>query len=255
MSVYNGGDFLKNSILSVLRQTFSNFEFIIVNDGSTDNSLSLIRSFSKKDHRIVVVDNHKNQGLTKSLNVGCKLAKGEYLARQDADDISQESRFEEQIRFLQKKSDVVLLGSRGYEVGLRRQIISRYFDEKTILKRIKVQNPFIHSSVMIKTNAFKKLDFYNENFSTSQDFDAWLRLSKVGRICMLDKVLVNYHINPHSISNKTKYKQCFNSIRIRWTHKDYIGYRNLITGSLYRCFMTIMPKFIIGIKHDLIGRK
>ena len=255
MAVYNGGDFLKKSITSILTQTYSNFEFIIINDGSTDNSQSVINLFSEEDDRIIVIHNIKNQGLTKSLNSGCRLSRGDYIARQDADDISLKTRLEEQINVMSQREAVVLLGSRAYEINDKHKVISKYFNENEISKRIKLQNPFIHSSIMIKATIFKKLGFYNEIFSTSQDYDAWIRLSQVGSILMLNKPLVNYYINPNSISNKTKYKQCFNSIKIRWHHVDYIGYKFFLMGSIYRIIMIFVPRFIIRIKQKTIGRR
>jgi glycosyltransferase involved in cell wall biosynthesis len=254
MAVYNGGDFLKKSISSILGQTFKNFELIIVNDGSTDGSLNIISTFSNNDDRIVVINNIKNQGLTKSLNLGCKKAKGEYIARQDADDISIETRLDEQLSFMSNAHDIVLLGSRVNEINGKHKVLGRYFNEEEIVKRIKLQNPLIHSSVLIKAKVFKSIGFYNESYRTSQDFDAWIRLSKIGKICMLNRPLVNYYINENSISNKTKYKQCFNSVKIRWNHISYLGYKNFITGSIYRCALTCMPKFIIRIKQKTMGR-
>ncbi len=109
MSVYNGEKYLREAIDSILNQTFKDFEFLIIDDGSTDSSADIIRSYT--DFRIRLIQNEKNIGLTRSLNKGLKLAKGEYIARMDVDDISLPIRFEKQVSFLDKYEDVKLVGS------------------------------------------------------------------------------------------------------------------------------------------------
>ncbi len=108
MSVYNGDKYLREEIESILNQTFKDFEFIIVNDGSTDKSLEIIKSYN--DPRIVIID-QENTGLAKALNNGINIAKGRYIARMDQDDISNPERFEKQIEFLENLSEYVAIGS------------------------------------------------------------------------------------------------------------------------------------------------
>ncbi|MDD2913253.1 MAG: glycosyltransferase family 2 protein, partial [Candidatus Pacebacteria bacterium] len=105
MPVYNVETFLSEAIESVLNQTFYDFEFVIINDGSTDNSLEIIKNYEKKDSRIVLLDNKENLGITKSLNIGLNKARGEYIARMDGDDISEKERIEIQYDFLKKNRD------------------------------------------------------------------------------------------------------------------------------------------------------
>src|SRR6185295_3491651 len=109
MSVYNGEKYLKEAMESILNQSFPDFEFLIFNDSSTDSGREIILSFN--DPRIVLVDNEKNIGLTKSLNKGLSLAKGKYIARMDADDISDAGRLNEQVNYMEKNSDVAVCGS------------------------------------------------------------------------------------------------------------------------------------------------
>ena len=109
MAVYNGAGTLKESIESVLNQTFRDFEFIIVNDGSTDDTDKIIGVYRKLDARIVVIE-HKNQGLTRSLNIALGKAKGEYIARQDADDVSLPQRFQRQVQFLDAQNRIGFVG-------------------------------------------------------------------------------------------------------------------------------------------------
>jgi glycosyltransferase involved in cell wall biosynthesis len=254
MSVFNGGDFLNHSIESILFQTFQDFEFIIVNDGSEDDSLEKINKYARSDERIIVINQEKNIGLTKCLNIGCNLSKGEYIARHDADDISLNTRLEKQLNVIEKRNDVVLLGSLFFEINNERKVISKYFDENLILKKLKLQNPLIHSSAFIRSEIFRKIGFYNELYKTSQDYDAWLRISKHGKLVMLNEPLIDYYVNQNSISNKYRLFQCFNSIKIRWHHRKYIGLKYFFIGSAYRLLAAYTPKIIVNIKRHFFIR-
>jgi glycosyltransferase involved in cell wall biosynthesis len=118
MPVYNGEDYLRDSIESILSQTYLNFEFIIIDDGSTDSSLEIINSYAKQDKRIIVRKNEHNIGLAKSLNAGIKLAKGRYIARQDADDLSSADRLDIQLSYALSHPQVDLIGSNSYVIDL-----------------------------------------------------------------------------------------------------------------------------------------
>jgi len=109
MSVYNGEKYLREAIDSILNQTFTDFEFLIVNDGSTDRTAEILRSYD--DPRIIIINNEKNIGLTKSLNIGLRMAKGEYIARMDADDVSMPERLQKQIELLNQKKNTGLVGT------------------------------------------------------------------------------------------------------------------------------------------------
>ena len=109
MSVYNGEKYLREAINSILSQTFNDFEFLIINDGSTDGTADILKSYT--DSRIKIINNEKNIGLTKSLNKGLKIAKGEYIARQDADDISMPERLKEEVAFLEIHKDYAVVGT------------------------------------------------------------------------------------------------------------------------------------------------
>jgi glycosyltransferase involved in cell wall biosynthesis len=254
LSVFNGGDFLSRSIESILFQTLNDFEFIIINDGSKDNSLQIIKKYARQDKRIIVVNQEKNIGLTKCLNIGCDISKGKYIARHDADDISMNNRLEKQFNFLEKRKDVVLLGSMFFEINNERKVISKYFDENLIIKKLKLQNPLIHSSAFIRSEIFRKIGFYNELYKTSQDYDAWLRIASYGNIVMLNEPLVDYYVNQNSISNKYRLFQCFNSIKIRWHHRKYIGLKYFFIGSVYRLLAAYTPKIIVNIKRHFFIR-
>ena len=182
MSVFNSEDYLERSISSILDQTYKDFEFLILDDCSTDNSLNIITDFSNRDSRIRVFQNKENIGLTKSLNYLINESKNEILARQDADDYSDEKRFFEQLEYL--KSEKYSFCTTRAQTIQNSRVIPRftfYFPQKTI---IKYKNPYIHGSLMIKKQTIKKYGGYDENFYYSQDyklFDTLLRNGEKGK--------------------------------------------------------------------------
>ena len=194
MSVYNGEKYLREAIESILNQTFTDFEFIIVNDGSTDNSLEIIQSYN--DERIRIINNEKNIGLTKSLNKALKQAKGEYIARQDADDISLPNRFEEQMGYFEEHQEVVLLGTTVYLIDENGKIVGkRIVLAKPTIKDIFKENHFNHGSVMFKKEIVNQLGGYNELIRYSQDYELWLRIAKSYEVRNLTQLL--YKLRSH----------------------------------------------------------
>ncbi len=192
MSVYNEEENISNSVNSILNQNFSNFELIITDDFSTDNTLEILRKARKFDKRIVLIENQKNLGLTKSLNNMLKVAKGQYIARQDADDYSTPDRLETQIKNIDKdKIDAVVC--RAKVIGSSKKIpgISFFLPKKLL---IKFKNPFIHGTLLIKKKILNNLGNYNEKFIYSQDYRLFSDFLNSGyKIKYLNKVL--YHLN------------------------------------------------------------
>ena len=157
MPVYNGERFLKDAIESILNQTYKNFEFIIVDDGSTDDSLKIIKEYQKKDKRIRLIENKKNLGQAKSLNKGLSLAKGKYYAKMDSDDIACKKRIEKEVDFLERNNDYVIVGSNLEIIDENNNTIGyRFYPQKNkeIRKLIIIKSPFAHPSVMIKWQIF-----------------------------------------------------------------------------------------------------
>jgi glycosyltransferase involved in cell wall biosynthesis len=244
MSVYNGAFTVKDAIESILKQSFKDFEFVIVNDGSTDNTLSIINSFS--DSRIKVI-NQKNKGLTKSLNIGIHNSKAELIARIDADDYCQKDRLELQYKFFKKKN-IVLLGTLVYFKINQTLKKSKYLSDAQILETIKTKNPFSHSSVMFKKEEFLKIGGYNEKMKLAQDYDAWLRLSERGNLSMLNKHLVTIRLSSKSISRDKIIQQAYYGFIIR---KDKIKMTINILLFIRHIFLGIIPLKLIDIKRTL----
>jgi glycosyltransferase involved in cell wall biosynthesis len=205
MSIYNGEHFVKESIFSVLNQSFKEFEFIIINDGSTDGSKNIIREFSILDKRIRLIDK-KNTGLTKSLNLGIDMAKGEWIARIDADDICEPKRLEAQYSYAKLNKSVILIGSNFTMInynGLKFKAY-KYPNQHSQLKKIllKKKTSFPHSSFFIKNQSIKKIHGYNERMKRSQDYDLCLRLSEIGKIACIQESLVRIRKHKYQVSHE-----------------------------------------------------
>ena len=202
MSVYNGAKYLRECLDSVLSQTFSDFEFIIVNDGSTDASPRILNDFARRDRRIVIID-QMNQGLTKSLNRGLSIARGKYVARMDADDIIFPDRLETQLEFMASNPDVGLLGTWCRVIdaaGREGDVWSTPMGHHALQWQLCFDNIFAHSSAMMTRSALRDANGYDERCHRSQDFDLWARLSRRVRIDCLPRVLVCLRRHDVSIS-------------------------------------------------------
>lgn len=208
MSVYNGQKYLREAIESTLNQTFGDFEFLIINDASSDNSREIILSYP--DSRIHLVDNPENIGLTRSLNKGLELARGEYIARMDADDVSIPERLEKQVRFMEENPDIAVLGSWAWVIDENNRITAELrtlTDFDTLFIEIFFSNPLVHSSTLMRTAFIKKIGGYDEKFERTQDYDLWVRvLANGGKVLNVPEFLIKYRNHLENISTK-KFKQ------------------------------------------------
>ena len=190
MPVYNGELYLQEAIESIISQTYGNYEFIIINDGSTDDSELIILSYS--DPRIKYVRNERNIGLIGSLNKGIGCAKGKYIARMDQDDISLPTRFELQVQFLETHSDVVICGMQGQilQTGKPYRVPVRDSEIRGLLF---FGSPFIHPVVMIRndTLAINQLR-YDVKYNHAEDFGLWMNISFMGKLANLNEVGIYY---------------------------------------------------------------
>ena len=205
MSVYNEERHLRASIESILNQTFTDFEFIIVNDGSTDASLEIIKSYA--DARIQIINNEENIGLTKSLNKAIKKARGEYIARQDADDISLPDRFEAQLKYLAKHPKTALLGTSIYVINEKGKMMKRRIALPSPGKALFKGNRFFHGSLIIKKDIIDELGPYNEQFKYSQDYELVLRISRIYDTRNLTTPLYKLRFHDKSITSAKRKEQ------------------------------------------------
>ena len=225
MPAYNAEKYIKEAIDSILNQTFTDFEFIIIDDCSTDSTAEIIKSYS--DERIKYYKNEQNLGVARTLNRGLDLATGEYIARMDSDDISLPKRFEEQIKFMDKHKDIAVLGT-GIEIfgSLRgKRIFSR------TSKELKVDLLFgcclAHPSVMLRAKYFGKNKLhYNPEFSKMEDFDLWERISKDYKMATIPDVLVKYRSHPNQVSNKISESNILQTCKIIKRQWERFGLNN-----------------------------
>lgn len=197
MPVYNCSAYVGEAINSILNQTFSDFEFIIVDDCSTDDSLSIIRSFASLDKRIKVVCNKRNLGVTKSLNVGLSHARGTYIARMDADDIAVVDRFKLQVELL-RSYDIVGGWIQFMSQSGKRLSVREYSAD--VSSRIKYESPLAHPTVMFKRSLFDAYGGYDERFNAAEDYDLWLRYYTKGALFgMVSQVVFYYRVHDKQI--------------------------------------------------------
>lgn len=204
MSVYNGARWLDDAIQSILDQTFTDFEFIIVNDGSNDRTLEIINGFASNDQRIVLIDK-PNTGLADSLNYGIRQARGEWIARIDADDLCSPDRLQRQYEFAQSDASLVLIGSGLLEIDEHGQPGKSYqypASHKALLNRLTTMRSFFgHSSAFYRADTARALGGYRSRIKRGQDFDFWLRFSEIGRIACLAAPLLKIRKHPSQISH------------------------------------------------------
>jgi glycosyltransferase involved in cell wall biosynthesis len=196
-AVYNGERFLRPAIESILAQTYRDFEFVIVDDGSTDRSVSVVESY--EDPRIRLVALGRNTGLPAALNAGLGAARGDLVARQDADDLAHPERLERQVAFLQAQPDVALVGSRGHlmdEDGRALGLLDRALEDTSIRWYHLLDNAFVHTSVMFRRAiVWEELGGYDASLPSSEDYDLWGRVLRSHRAANLPERLVTHRLS------------------------------------------------------------
>lgn len=214
MPAYNSEKYISEAIESILNQTYKDFEFIIINDGSTDKTANIIKEYAGKDKRIKFINHKKNTGISKTRNDLLKMAKGEYLAYLDSDDIAINTRLKKQVKFLEKHTDIGVVGG-SFQCFGEVNVIVKHPEKITffsLLQQCCIANPtvLIRKSVLTKNNIT-----YNQDYKTSEDYELWSRLVLVTKIQNIPDVLTKYrvlqkslsHNNPDTITNDNKIKQ------------------------------------------------
>lgn len=246
MPVYNAENYLSEAIDSVLGQTFKDFEFIIIDDGSKDKSPKILKDYAARDKRIKLIA-QENRGLVKSLNRGIKAAKGTYIARHDNDDKSAPERFNREIDFLQAHPDIVIVGSSVNVMDNKSQIIHQHavlLQDPEIRQELLLRSPFAHGSVMFKRQTAIDAGLYDQHSELAEDYDLWLRMSKFGQLANLDEYLYCYREHDQGMSAINKHLQLQRQEEVRkkaWHERERLlpkrrinlrTYKNLDMGQL-----------------------
>lgn len=206
MPVYNAERYLRESISSILEQTFYDFEFLIFNDGSTDKSLAVIQSFS--DSRIKVLDDGQNHGLVYQLNQGLQLARGKYLARMDADDISDLFRFEKQVKFMDANPEIGLCGTWMDTIGPNGYVLQFPDNDHDIRLASIADSCFGHPSVMIRSSVLRENNlWYQESLLPAEDYHFWLEIGAYTKLANIPEFLVHYRLHDGQISKQKREAQ------------------------------------------------
>ena len=207
MPAYNAEKYIAEAIASVLKQSFSDFELLIVNDGSTDHTVKIIESF--KDDRIVLI-HQENQGIASALNTGLKYAQADYIARFDADDICNRDRLKIQYNFITTYPEYDIIGSAADYLDVEGNYIFTQHPVAHLNEEIQALQytvcPFIHSSVFYKKDVILNNGGYNEHAYTFEDHFLWVNILKSAKACNLSQALIKVRLNPESITIDEKWR-------------------------------------------------
>lgn len=208
MTVFNAEDYLVSSIESICEQTLRDLEFIIVDDASTDHSLEIAEAYAARDHRIRVISNSVNKGQTHCLNQGLHEARGRWIARQDADDLSLPQRLEKQIAIVTQYPQMALIGSCGYMIDDAQALVGLLdvpLRQEVIYWSSPLLNPFLHTAVLFNADVVRFLGGYDPTYRIAQDYDLWCRIMAAGyEVSNLSERLIAYRHLSHSLSKKNQ---------------------------------------------------
>jgi len=244
MPAYNAQKHIRQAVESILRQTFTKFEFIIINDASTDKTLQIIRSLSKKDIRIKIVNNDMRLDIAGSLNRGIRLARSNIIARMDADDIAVPHRLERQYARITKSekiavvgADILIIDASGNHIGIRKYPRSSRELKKCLFR----YSPFAHPVVMLRKNLFEKVGKYNPKYSPTEDLDLWFRLGRKYEFISVPEQLLKYRVYKKSSSHSALKNLELLVFQIRLQAIKKYGYRPGLYDIFYNLiqFLTI----------------
>ncbi len=218
MSVYNGERFLREAVESILNQTFRDFEFIIIDDGSNDTSASMLDFYQRKDLRVRVY-HQKNKGLVESLNRGCGFARGKYIARMDVDDIAIRNRLMWQVDFMEKHPEIGVVGGAIEVVNTtgKSLVTHRYPINNREIQQALVRGdcPLVHPAILMRKEVFVSVGGYRKFVVDAEDYDLWLRIADRSQLANLEMVVLKYRRHPHQISIHRFKQQALSNLAAR----------------------------------------
>lgn len=218
MAVFNSQRFLEETIRSVLAQSYSDFEFVIVDDCSTDSTSSIIQKFAEVDPRVRPFRMEENRNQTRCLVFGLEQCRGEFIARIDGDDVMLKERLQSQIAFLDEHSEIGLVGGWAQlidEAGAEICSFEVPTEDHAIRKCMTRQNPFLHPAVVFRRELIRQTGSYDRRLSAAQDYDLWLRIAQVTGLANLPLKLIKYRLVGSGVSLGSSRRQAFEVLRIR----------------------------------------
>ncbi|WKV13426.1 glycosyltransferase family 2 protein [Marivirga harenae] len=244
MPVYNSERYLEDAIESILNQTLFDFEFLIFDDGSTDKSKEIIQKYAISDKRIKPYFSKENRGYVVHLNKGIELARGEYIARMDSDDISMPDRLQVQLDYLNKNSGIIICGTESISIDENGRSLGwpkRLTEPSDLFFISFFINPLAHPTVMYSKEAIIKLGGYNPKKLPSEDYDLWTRAILVGKLGNIDQPLLKYRQHNQSItarkreiqrsnSNETLRTLWFDALHVELSTEETLFLRNFHKG-------------------------
>jgi glycosyltransferase involved in cell wall biosynthesis len=205
MPVYNGEKYVAEAVESILNQTFTDFEFIIFNDGSTDRSLEILQRYAQQDNRIRLIS-RENRGLVKTLNEGLSQAKASLIARMDQDDVAFPDRFDLQVRFMKQHPEVACVGGYSEIIDDAGRVLTLLKapenDEQIQILALKGHGSITHPAAMYRKALVDELGGYREEFEAAEDLDLWLRLGEIGSLANIPNPVIKYRFLASSVSGK-----------------------------------------------------
>lgn len=243
MSTYNEEKYIETSLKSLLDQTFQEFEIIIVDDASTDNTRQLIQGL--QDERIHLICNEENQGLTKNLNKALKCVTGKYIARMDGDDIAFPTRFEKQYQYMEKHPETMLVSCYTKSFGDSDLVFALPDDSEVLKVRMLVRPVYAHPGFMMRRELIEAGYQYNEEYRTAQDYEFASRVAEKYKIGLVPEVLLLYRVHKKQISARAGNQQFNNADKIRKCQLERLGiqlseaewqdYQNLVKETKVNC--------------------
>jgi len=247
----NGSLYIKRAIESVLSQTYKNMEIVVVNDGSNDDTLSIIAELAKVYDSIRIINNGHNIGFVKSLVKAAREVSGQYIARIDDDDVwIDKKKIAKQVNFLESQNDYVLVGGGVVIKKENGKEVVRYLfpkEDSQIRKSLLIYNLFLHSSVVFSKKAYDRVGGYNEKFGFFADADLWLKLGTVGRLYNFPEYFVVYldkedGTNKYDKRDTEIRRRLFLRIVMKWQYrKKYPGFLKALLFCIGSCIYSFLP--------------
>jgi len=249
MPAYNTEKYIGQAIESIINQTYTNFEFLIIDDGSTDNTWNIISKYANEDHRIITFRNEKNIGYIKSQNFGLKRAKGELITKMDNDDYCDPTLFEKLFSLLRKSqadicfSNVVYVDEEGEELFIRK------YDIKNINATIRIESPASDPNFLMEKRLFDEYGDYNEKYVGVEDYELWIRLwNNNCQFAVCEETLYYYRQHPGSIKQTKTKTAIFNSIKLKLNAMKTYGMTFGLSGWIrifLEMFLLLTPTSLI----------